>query len=243
MSDQTKTRAVDPKNPLAAPGGRAARRKRLIHVAIIAAALAATLGVLAATHTWPFNQRQEETVELVASDGTRVTVTGMVIPDSLRIVEEPKVFASTTWAALTAPVRVEAKGLDGPFHVTMAPGPSVGGSAEGRQILCQSKTAGPTPVGSQSQPDGTLVADTSCTTLLIGESQQPKVDEAMTPGLEKPANGSDPIAQTLLGGPKSSVLCTTDNIILGSRGGNDTTPMCVELLPDRGTYRIAYATG
>lgn len=241
MSDQTLTRAVDPKNPLAAPRNDAGRRKKVFLIATIAAVLAVVLGVLAATHTWPFQQRREETVVLIASDGTQVTVTAMVVPDSLRIIEEPKAFASTTWAALTAPVRIEAKGLDGNFHVTMKPGPGIGGSAGAGQILCQSTTAGPTPVGSLPQPDGTLMADTSCATLLIGEPQQPKIDDAMTPGLEKPANASDPVTHALLAGRKASVLCTTDNILVGSRQGNGTTPLCIELLPDRGTYRVAYA--
>lgn len=236
--DITATRVKD---PLAAPGVSSGRARAGIIVGVVIAVLAVVIGLLFATKTWPFSGTVEETVELVSSDGMRVRVQAQVIPGSLRIIAAPEILTSTTWKPLTPPVRFEAEGLVGTFRVTFEPGPTWRDrGSDDLEIVCVSQTAGTTPTGSEVLPDGSIATETTCKTVTVGEPDEQSLEEQVSGPLDTPANPKDPLAAALLAGHSVDPTCTTDEILVGKTGANDTDPLCVEYLADRGTYRIAY---
>lgn len=238
--DITATRVKD---PLAAPGVSSGRARAGIIVGVVIAVLAVVIGTLFATKTWPFSGTVEETVELVSSDGTRVRVQAQVIPGSLRIIAAPEILTSTTWKPLTPPVRFEAEGMEGTFRVTFEPGPTWRGRDRGSddlEIVCVSQTAGTTPTGSEVLPDGSIATETTCETVTVGEPDEQSLEEQVSGPLDTPANPKDPLAAALLAGHSVDPTCTTDEILVGKTGANDTDPLCVEYLADRGKYRVAY---
>lgn len=234
--DVTVTRTKD---PLAGPGAPS-RRLRVVVIVAVIGTLIAVMGVLFATKRWPFGGGSEQTVEFVSSDGTRVTVRAHVIAGSLRIITAPEAPASTTWRPLTPAVRIEAEGLEGSFKMTFEPGPTWK-NAMGPEALCLSPAAGPTPLGSEVLSDGSVAAETTCDTVTVGESDGKQVQSQVSNPLDRPANLSDPLAVALLADDRHDTSCTTDQILVGVKGANDSEPLCVEYIAERGTYRLAYA--
>lgn len=239
--DETTTRPRRRDDPLAAPGGRLARRKRVLIGGVIALVGVLITGLFM-TQTWPFDGGvREEIAELVSSDGTRVTVRARVIAGSLRVIAAPEAVSSSTWAVLTPAVRIEAEGVEGSFQLTFDPGPTWRDPPEeDTKLVCLSSTAGTTPVGSQRQPDGTITAETTCTKVTLAEPNTSGVVQQVKNPLDQPVNADDPLAAALLLGRRDDTACRTEQVLVGVQGGTDTDPLCVEYLADRGVYRLAY---